>query len=242
MKKFALILCCLVVILGLTGCNDTKEEVSDNSNIVEEDKSYKIDFKDESEKINDKLTMKIVRVVVSNDVLKEESNKINNYLDSVINVDYKNFKEYLTADASQEQGYTFEYVYSLVKETDKYLIFKLDYKWQAGGPYPTYAEAYYMFHKENGEVVKFDELFTDSLVADKIYSNLVSQVEDIYTKYGNVYDAESNGLDDIITNPGGYVLVDGKLTFTLPKGLYTTVAYGTITIDIDENIYKDYIK
>ncbi len=247
MKKLVIVLSVLFITVVLCGCNknNVKEtkEVIEKSNVSEKKVAkYKIDFKNDNKKINDKLNAKIVRVVVTNDDLKDEAKKINNYLDEIIDKSYSSFKEYVTDTSSSNQGYTFSYVYSLLDESDNYLIFKLDYEWQAGGPYPVSAQSFYMFNKLTGDVVSFDDLFTDNVVADKVYSNLVEKVENLYTNYDDVYDAESSGLEGIIKDPGQYVLVGDKLSFVLPRGNYTVAAYGTITIDIDKEIYKDYIK
>ena len=77
MKKVVIVLSVLFITVVLCGCNknNVKEtkEVIEKSNVSEKKVAkYKIDFKNDNKKINDKLNAKIVRVVVTNDDLKDE--------------------------------------------------------------------------------------------------------------------------------------------------------------------------
>ena len=254
MRKFFASLICFLFVIILCGCNNEKEyeklkeKYNSNSNSEVNDSSnseyYKVELKEETKIINSDLTTKIVRAVVSNDSNKEATDRINNFLNTIVDDSYSQFEEYLNEDSKADMGYIFDYEYSLLNQNDKYLIFKLDFKWQAGGPYPTYAEEYYMFHKDNGKVVYFDELFTDTdKVMNLVYDDVVSQINEIYEKYDSIYSAEDNELKKALFNkPGLYVLNGSKLSFSLPKGYVTAVAFGSMVIDVDENLYKAYIK
>lgn len=249
-KKLILV---LVFLLVLCGCSNNKDEKENNisnkqkSNVEEkksnketkEEKkdSYKISFENDDKKVNDELTMKIKRVKVSNDAKEESAEKINKYLNKVIDDASVNFEEYLE-NQKEYVGYTFKYEYSLLEENNKYLVFQLDYEWQAGGPYPTYSSEYYMFDKNTGNIVEFDDLFTRNIKKD-VKENVKEKINEIYSKQGDEYTEDLS--DDLFIN-GFYVLNKNKLKFTLPRGYFTSAAYGSLTIDIDEDIYKEYIK
>jgi hypothetical protein len=220
--------------------NKKVDSNSDNNSNKEEKKKedkYDIEYDEENQNLDHGITMTTKKAVVSNGLKEDSSKKITNYLDKVIDDAAKNYKEQVS-DAKGSEGYTFNYKYSLVEENNKYLVFKLDYEWQAGGPYPVYSSEYYMFNKNNGNVVEFDDLFTKD-IKNKVKENIVKKINKIYEKQNDEYSDELSNDVFII---GFYVLSKDKLTFVLPRGYFTAPAYGSLTIDIDEDVYKDYIK
>ena len=208
--------------------NETKKEVKDE---------YKVEIDEENENLNHGITIKTEKAVITNNAKDEVAKKINKYLDNVIDSAKKNYKEN-AENAKSSEGYTFDYKYSLYDETDKYLVFELEYTWQAGGPYPTSSSEYYIFNKSTGNIVEFDDLFTKD-IKNKVKENIVKKINEIYDKQNDEYNDE---LSNDVFIVGFYVLKDKKLTFVLPRGYFTAAAYGSLTINIDENIYKDYIK
>jgi len=223
--------------------NKTTKKVdnSSNNNSNKEEKKkedkYDINYDEENQNLDHGITMTTKKAVVSNGVKEDSSKKITKYLDKVIDDAARNYKEQVS-DAKGSEGYTFNYKYSLVEDNTKYLVFKLDYEWQAGGPYPIYSSEYYMFNKDNGNIVEFDDLFTKD-IKNKVKENIVKKINKIYEKQNDEYSDE---LSDDVFIIGFYVLNKNKLTFVLPRGYFTAAAYGSLTIDIDEDIYKDYIK
>lgn len=216
-----------------------KEEKNSNSNKEEKNKEdkYEVEYDDENINLEHGITMTTKKAVVNNGLKEDSSKKITKYLDKVIDDAAKNYKEQVS-EAKSSEGYTFNYKYSLLEENNKYLIFKLDYEWQAGGAYPIYSSEYYMFNKDNGNIVEFDDLFTKD-IKSKVKDNIVKKINKIYEKQNDEYSDE---LSDDVFIIGFYVLNNNKLTFVLPRGYFTASAYGSLTIDIDEDIYKDYIK
>ena len=217
--------------------NETKKESNSNETKKEVKDEYNVSMDKETENLDHGITIKTEKAVVKNSAKDDVAKKINKYLDDVIDSAKKSYKE--NADeAKDNEGYTFDYKYSLYDETDKYLTFVLEYTWQAGGPYPISSSEYYMFDKSTGNIVEFDNLFTKD-IKDKVKDNIVKKLNEIYEKQNDEYTDE---LSNDVFIVGFYVLKDNKLTFVLPIVYFTAAAFGSLTINIDENIYKDYIK
>lgn len=217
--------------------NSKKEETKKEETKKEVKDDYKVYYDEENENLEHGITIKTEKAVVKNGAKDEVAKKITKYLDDVIDSAKKSYKE-SASEAKENEGYTFDYKYSLYDETDKYLVFELDYTWQAGGPYPTSSSEYYMFNKSNGNIIEFDDLFTKD-IKNKVKENIVKKINEIYDKQNDEYSDE---LSNDVFIVGFYVLKNGKLKFILPRGYFTAAAYGSLTINIDENIYKDYIK
>ena len=236
MKKGLLFLVIICLTFGLvTGCNKTKKVGGT------EDK-YKVEIVDDDTEASG-IVMKVKRAKVTNDIRAEEAKKMTEYLDSILDkaiVEYQD--SIINYDEEIYEGYSFEYEYSLLNDTDNYLIFKLETLWQAGGPFPSNSTEYYMFDKETGEIIYFNDLFTSEEVNKKVYDYIIQYLEKVYKEQGDTFKEVESGITESVLEPGKFVYNDNKLLISLPKGLYTVAAYGAIEFEVPSSVYSSYLK
>ena len=245
MKKIFIIFICIFFI---SGCNynqkeeNIKIEQKESNNTLQKLKQediYNIEYEEDNKKIDNDIETKVTRVTVSSKK-KDGSKNISDYLNKVIDIDFKEFEESIKEEYVKESNYIFDYKYSLVTQNNKYIIFKLHYVWQIGGPYPIDADKYYMFNINTGSIVEFDELFTKDVKKD-VSKYIVNYLKDLY-KENNIKYKDNNIIENEVFNVGYYMLNNNKLTFSLPRGSFSIPALGSITIDIDKSIYNSAIK
>ena len=243
MRKFFIILVCLIFLSGCTTVRkDNKKVEEKDSNVLEklkEEDIYNVEYKKEEKKINDNLVANITRVNVSSKK-KDGSKKINEYLNKVIDSAYLDFESAIKEEYLEDSSYMFDYKYSLVSQNNKYISFKLHFFWQVGGPYPTEADEYFMFNINTGEIVNFDELFTKD-IKNETLNYILKYLKDLYKKNDMIYNETDYEMDSLFDS-GYFLLNDNKLTFSLPRSYFTVSALGSLSIDIDKSIYISHIK
>ena len=246
MKRALGFILCVMLVIIITGCGNKKEttkneKVQEDNKIEKTTSDYKVEFEDKTRNIIDKVSATYNVVKVSNSKKNKESDKINSYLSEKVDTLYKEYEEAVKNDYVKDASYVFEFKYSLEEQNDYYIIFKLSYYYQQGGPYLIDADEYYIFDKSNGDIVEFDNLFTSD-IKDKVYEYVAEYLKGVYSESEIEYDPEDYDLKDNMFQPGYYVLLNNKLSFSFPRSSFTAAAFGNIKIDIDEKIYKDYIK
>ena len=244
MRKINVILICLLLLSGCTlNKEEKREEQKSNSNTLEKLKQeniYNVEYKEEVKKLDHGISAKRNRVSISSKK-KDGSKNISKYLNKVIDDSYSEFEKVVKDEYNKDSNYIFDYKYSLVSENNKYITFKLHYIWQEGGPYPVEADSYYMFNINTGNIVEFNELFSSD-IKSKVYDYILSYLKTVYKENDMEYNESDYDLETTIFAPGYYVLNNGKLSFSLPRGSFTIAALGSINIDIDSSIYSSHIK
>ncbi len=250
MKKALGVTICLMLLIFSTSCgkkNETsknqekKEEVSEESKVEKTTSDYKVEFKEKTRDIKNKISATYNVVELTNSKKNKESEKISSYLNDKVKSLYEEYENIIKNEYVKDASYIFDFKYSLEDQNDYYITFKLTYYYQQGSPYQIDAEEYYMFNKSDGEIVKFDTLFTND-VKDKVYESVVKYLEKIYKESEIEYNPDDYDLKNSMFNEGYFILKDNKLSFSFPRSIFTAAAFGSIKIDIDEKIYKEYIK
>lgn len=245
-KVFSFFITILLVVI-ISGCDYKKEnKESSNSNIkevkeIKKVEDYKVKIEDNTKKINDSVSATYTNVIVTHSKKDKESDKINQYLADKVNVFLNEYVETIKEEFSNELTYLFDFKYSLEQQTDSYIIFKLTYYYQIGGPYPMDATIYYIFNKDTGDIVEFDDLFTED-IKDKVYDSVLKYLKKIYKESEIEYLDDDYDLKDNMFKEGYYLLKDNKLSFHFPRSEFAAAAFGSININIDESIYSSYIK
>lgn len=247
MKKVVYFLMSILLFITISGCNSIKKETSNNNEIKKETKKdkksedYKIEIKEKTKKIVDNISATYTSVIVTNSKKEKESDKINDYLAERVNVYLNEFEESLKEEYSKDLSYVFDFKYSLVEQNTKYIIFKLTYYYKIGGPYPVDATLYFMFDTSTGEIVKFDDLFSENSKKD-IYDFVLKYLKKVYKESEIEYLDDDYDLEDGMFKEGYYLFSDGKLSFHFPRSEFTAAAFGSINIDINESVYSKYVK
>lgn len=240
MKKSIYVLGILLLIISvttITGCGN-----KNNKNNKNEDK-YVVEIVSDNSDASG-LVMKVNRAKVTNDIRDEEAKKITDYLDNRLDKSILEYQDGIsdTDIEDNEKEFSFDYGYSLYAETDKYLIFELKTTWQAGGPYPSSSDEYYMFDKNTGEIVYFSDLFTSEQANKEVYDYILKYLDKLYKEHDDSFSEVQSGITESVLEPGKFLYHDEKLIISLPKGLYTTAGYGIIQFEVETDAYCQYLK
>lgn len=249
MKKAVKVIVCILLIISISGCKnkvkkDNEESNSNsNSNIIKlnEVDIYDVDYKDKEEEINDNIIAYYNICKLSSKNKDSESKKIENYLNEKVSLQLKEFKDIINIKYVKNNKYIFDYKYSLITQNEKYIIFKLKYKLQTGEPHFIDGTEYYMFDINTGSIIEFDNLFTSD-IKEKVYNYVLNYMNKIYEENEMKYDPYEYDLNTNMFFPGYFIFNNDKLSFSFPKSTFAIAAYGSIDIDIDKDIYYDYIK